>query len=293
VSDEFSLDLLEVHHQTYKPDKADRTKIVRAPFRMAGSKYFSLKELLPRLPVKAKWCDHFGGTGIVTLNRPKSYKLEVFNDRYSGVIAFYRCLKDKDKWKEMLAWLSNTLYSREEFQWCRDTWVTEHDDVIRAAKWLYCTANSVVGKRVAWARATDSQAATAMAFQSMLEFFPKYHERFKNVQIENLDYDQCARDYDSLDTVHYFDPPYVNTDQQLYEGSSWTRDDQRRLVGLIGNLQGFCALSGYYDEETDKAIKWDYRHSWKVAMKSEIDDEGKSQDGFKGEQITEYLWIKT
>ncbi len=284
-------DLLDIHHDTYVPEKADRTKIIRAPFRMAGSKYFSLKELLPRLPIKHTWVDHFGGTGIVTLNRQRS-KLEVFNDRYSGVTSFYRVIKDPVKWEKVAEWLEKSVYSREEFYNCRDTWVTETDDVVRAAKWLYCTANSVMGRRVAWARATNSTPGPLMSFKSLADLFPIFHGRFRDIQIENLDFETCARDYDSAQTVHYFDPPYINT-EQLYEGDYWTRNDQRRLLRLINTIDGYVALSGYYDEETDKAVEWTNKYVWRVSVKAEVDDIEKGQSGKDTDYITEYLWVKS
>jgi len=38
----------------------DRQTFERAPFGMPGGKTNSLKHILPRLPVRRKWVDHFG-----------------------------------------------------------------------------------------------------------------------------------------------------------------------------------------------------------------------------------------
>lgn len=288
-------DLLDIHEDTYEETKADRTTIIRAPFRMAGSKYYSLQHLLPKLPVRHTWCDHFLGTGIVTLNRPTS-RLEVMNDRYGGVVAFYRCVREKAKCDQMLEWLKINVHSREEFYHCRDIWVHETDDVIRAAKWFYVTNISVIGKGVAFGRATHGPASTAMSYQSVLKLFNLYHSRILNVQLENLDFEQCALDYDSPDTVHYFDPPYIGTGAGVYE-HSWSRDDLRRLLRLIPKLKGFCALSGYADEEID-ACKWSNRHTWKVGGGAEVKaftaENNKEGHDNRNTNITseEVLWIK-
>ena len=43
--------------------------------------------------------DVFGGSGAVTLAR-KSCDLEIYNDRHSGLVAFYKCIQDEEKLTE-------------------------------------------------------------------------------------------------------------------------------------------------------------------------------------------------
>ncbi len=76
-------------------DDVNRSDVQRAPYGYVGAKFKSIPYLMKHLPYKFKWVDHFGGSGVVTLNREQS-KLEVFNDRYSGVTCFYQCIQKKD-----------------------------------------------------------------------------------------------------------------------------------------------------------------------------------------------------
>src|SRR5690606_25089106 len=89
--------------------------VQRAPFGWVGGKSRSITNLLPLLPQRDKWVDVFGGSGVVTLNRQPAKILDVYNDRYSGVVAFYRFLHDKDKLEQLCDRLRFTLHARAEF----------------------------------------------------------------------------------------------------------------------------------------------------------------------------------
>ena len=224
-----------------------RNTYLRAPFGYPGGKSRSLKEILPHLPYRKKWIDVFGGSGIVTLNRSIS-PLEIYNDRYSGVVAFYRVLRDPTLVTRLIERLALTVHSREEFLWCRETWENCDDDVERAARWFYMIDASVINKGCAFARATKS--AFSPNIHKSLESFWPIHERFKHVIIENLDWSQCFQDFDSSDAVFYCDPPYVETDQSAYK-HRFNEQDHKNLLSVIHNSQGFVA-------------SFNFRNSWSV-----------------------------
>lgn len=281
----------------YEDDvKIDRTNIQRAPFGMPGGKHKSLSRLMPHLPYREKWVDLFTGTGIVSLNRRHSKKLNVMNDRYSGITNFYRCIQDPVKREALVTWLECTCASREMFYLARAEWCKETDDVVRAAKWYYMMRSSVIGKGAAFARATNSRFSNVL--HSSLKLFGAIHEHIKEKFIvENLDFEQCHKDYDSPDTVFYLDSPYIGTDPGIYE-HKWTRDDTQRLLNTVGRSKGFCAVSGYADEQIDGAGFWDQRHVWEVSVNAEV--RSFLPENFKAglehvqkvDTVQEVLWIK-
>ena len=138
---------------------------------------------------------------------------------------------------------------------------------------------------------------TVMSYNSVLPMFQRFHERIKNVQLENLDFETCMYDYDSPGTVHYLDPPYVGTGVGVYE-HAWTRDDLRRLLRAIRNMKGFCALSGYADAEIDAFDGWTDRITWDVSIGAEMKafDENNNKEDYANVQevdkAQEVLWIK-
>jgi DNA adenine methylase len=295
MDDDLESMLLGIHDDHHE-EKADRQDIQRAPFGYLGSKFKSIHQLKKHLPYSAKWVDHFTGSGIVTLNRQES-ELEVMNDRYSGIVAFYRCLQDKTKLKALLDRLNLAPQSsREEFYYCKNTWCDEIDDVERAAKWFYMVRLSVMGKGHCFGRQVNPPVGFPLA--GSLELFWPIHYRLRRVIIENLDFETCFKDYDSENCVHYCDPPYIGTDPGIYAGSSWTRDDLARLLRCCEKARGFVALSGYADEQIDACTFWSKRVTWKIASMAETnafsEENNKAQyrDIKQKTEVEEVLWIK-
>lgn len=299
MSDEFNLldDLLGMHDDNHQ-EEAKRNVIERAPFGYVGSKFKSVRTILPHLPQGKTWVEVFCGSAIMTLNRQES-RIEVINDRYGGVVPFYRCLKDPVKMQKMIDWLELTVHSREEFYHCKNTWCDETDDVIRAAKWYYMIQCSVIAKGQTFGRNTQTPGGMVRAVSGRLPLFPVIHQRLKNVSVENLDFEVCMKDFDNHDAVFYLDPPYIDTND-VYDCTRWTRDDLARLLRVIERTKGFVALSGYADEQIDACSFWKQRVTWDVPVMAESKGfvEGSNKEhhkdvrGNKAEYVTEVLWIK-
>ncbi len=76
-----------------------------------GGKYSHLDWLLPLLPQTTHFCDVFGGSAAVLLNRPPS-PVETYNDLDREAVNFFRVLRShKDALSEAIGL---TPFSREE-----------------------------------------------------------------------------------------------------------------------------------------------------------------------------------
>lgn len=248
----------DLEEQNRYEDRGDY--ILRAPFAYPGAKSRSIKHIIPKLPETDVYVEPFGGSGSVLLARKPS-KLEVFNDRYSGVVAFYRCISDKDKMNKLMDRLHLTVYSREDFHWCKDTW--QHpvlDDVERAARWYYLVSASFGGLGRNFGRTIKPAGSVVHKIGNKIKKFPAIHERFKNVQLENLDWSHCLHDYDGYDTVFYCDPPYVDAYKGTYK-YEMTIQDHQRFINAAFNCKGFVAVSGYANPLYDNQ-NWDDRFEW-------------------------------
>lgn len=271
--------------QTYE-DTGKRNQYMKAPFMWVGSKFSYLADIIPLLPRRKAWVDHFGGSGVVSLNYPDT-DLMVFNDRHSGVVDFYRCVRDKSLLDQLLDYLHKMpSQSREEHYRCREEWVTTQDPVERAAKWFYAVQTSVIGKNHAFARSVRSRFTFKLPPD--LELFEKIHYKMKRFIVENLDARVCAKDFDSLETVHYFDPPYLGTCQGAYK-HKWTEMDMRELLNLINSLSGAVALSHKDDIRIDEGVKWDKKYTFSGTSRAEVMHAGRTVEHGK---VTECLWIK-
>jgi len=281
----------ELERQTADPEK---NEILRAPFGYPGGKSRSVEAILPRLPYRGVYVEPFGGSAAVLLSRHKS-PLEVYNDRYGGVVAFYRCLRDADKFVALIKRLELTVHSREEFAYCKEGWTDATEDMERAAMWYYITVYSFGSLGRNFGRAVR-RSPLAGKIQKKLPMFPMLHERLLSVQIENQDWRQCLRDYDAPDTVFYIDPPYVDVHRGTYK-NEMSIEDHRELLATIFNLRGFAAVSGYINPLYE-GQDWDARYSWKVfvSMTPAAFTKGNNKEKLKGlserKKTTEVLWIK-
>lgn len=274
-------------------EQRTRETILRAPFKYPGGKSRSIDKILPRLPYRGVYVEPFGGSAAILLARHPS-KLEVFNDRYAGVVAFYRCLRDPSRMTKLCEAIELTVHSREDFIINRD-WQNPDDDVERAFRWYYMTEYSFAGLGRNFGRSTSARARL-VSIRDKLPLFPKIHDRFKRVQVENQDWYDCIIDYDSPDTVFYIDPPYIDADTGIYK-SKMTHDDHRHLLDVIIHLQGFVAVSGYSNPIYENQ-DWDNRHEWEsyVSIQSQAYTETNFKAHLKGmdkrSTAKEVLWVK-
>jgi DNA adenine methylase len=77
-----------------------------------GGKFSHLEWLLPLLPDAHHYCEPFGGSAAVLLNRPPT-PVETYNDLDGEIVNFFRVLRDKKA--DLVEAIGLTPFSREEF----------------------------------------------------------------------------------------------------------------------------------------------------------------------------------
>lgn len=235
-------------------------------------------------------CDHFGGSGVVSLNVPPIHRM-MLNDRYSGIVCFYQALRDHRK--ELIDYLKQFHpASREEWLNAKEVWVDEEDTVKRAAYWFYMVRLSVIGKGMAFGR---SFINPYLPMPGALKEFEPVSRILQDFVLENLDARVSLQDYDAPDVVHYLDPPYLHTDPGVYK-HKFTVDDMRELLSVVGKMKG-CVIFSHYDNEIINAQDyWDQKYSWSVALTSEV--QAFTEENYREGRspgmgaATECLWIK-
>jgi DNA adenine methylase len=269
--------------------------IIHAPFGYPGGKTKSIQHIIPQLPYRKSYIEPFGGSAAIMLARHTS-PIEVYNDRYGGVVAFYRCIRDPQKWIILKERLELSVYSREEWVWSHETWENVDDDIERAARWYYMTLNSFANMGRNFGRATKSRSTLAHKLDNKLPEFSAIHERFRNVQVENQDWSDCIYDYDNSEAVFYLDPPYVDASIGAHK-HIMSIEDHRKLLDTIFHINGFVALSGYSNPLYESG-DWDNRIEWQVDVSLKalaFTDSNYKADMVNTEgriKTTEVLWIK-
>jgi DNA adenine methylase len=276
-----------------------REDLVKAPFSYPGGKNTGLPNILPHLPNTDYYCEPFGGSGVVLLAR-KPCKNEVFNDRYSGVTDFYKCVKDRVLLERLLGWLDMTQHSREMFVDARDTWENASDPVERAGKWFYMTVNSFQSYGRHFGRSKTAANRFAMNLPSRLSGFWPVHYRLQGVTIENQDWRQMFADFDHHSRVWYLDPPYVPDSTGSNLGGMYkhlmSRNDHTEMCERIFRLEGYVALSGYPNDiyskyPWDKVEVWEQRETSSAKIGTASNNRIGHEGGNNGVR-TECLYIK-
>ena len=240
----------------------DDDKIIRGPFNYYGSKNRSMPYLNKFIPYSNVFVDVCGGSGVVTLNRRPSRKLDVYNDRWSGCVAFYRAISDPVTYARMLEHLSLMQSSKEDFYYCKEFWESQSDTAMRGAMWYYMIQCSYGALGRNWGYSTTQDISHK--YRDRLECFPMVHSKFRDVQIENEDFRTILKKYDSPTTVFYIDPPYRGTHQPGSYVHKFTEEDHQDLLTLTFRMQGWVGISHYPDDLYDSKPFTDVRE-WEIS----------------------------
>jgi len=250
---------------TPPPISSRKTKKVIA-FGWYGGKYSHLDWLLPLLPSCHHYCEPFGGSGAVLLNRPPS-PVETYNDLDGEVANFFRVLRDdKDRLVEVIGL---TPFSREEFSLAC---VVDPDvSPLERARRFFVRARQVrtglaqVASLGRWANCKNTSRAGMSGVISRwlgsIEDLPEIAERLLRVQIENRPALNLIRLYESPQTLFYCDPPYVHLTRGDNKAYSYemTDDEHRELAQVLNSVRGLVAISNYQCKLMDElypAPKW-------------------------------------
>ena len=217
-----------------------------------GGKYSHLDWLLPLLPKTTHYCEPFGGSAAVLLNREPS-PVETYNDIDGQVVNFFRVLRDQKD--ELIQAIGLTPFSREEFRIAIAKQESLSD--LERARRFFVRARQVrtglaqtasVGR---WAHCKlTSRAGMAGAVSRWLgsvEDLPEIVQRLLRVQIENNPAVEIIQRYDSPETLFYCDPPYPHDscgDSKAY-AYEMTDDEHRQLARVLRSVKGKVALSSY------------------------------------------------
>jgi len=217
-----------------------------------GGKFSHLTWLLPLLPKCRHYCEPFGGSAAVLLNREPS-PVETLNDIDGEVCNFFRVLRERRD--QLIEAILLTPFSREEFAIAFNI-DTALSDLERARR-FYVRARQVrtgLAQRASlgrWANCKNTSRAGMSGVISRwlgaVEHLPYIAERLLRVQIENRPAVEVVQIYDSEETLFYCDPPYVHRtrgDAKAY-GNEMSDDDHQELAAVLNRAKGKVAISNY------------------------------------------------
>ena len=233
-----------------------------------GGKFSHLDWILPLLPKAHHYCEPFGGSGAVLLNRPPS-PVETYNDLDGEVVNFFRVLREqRDELIEMIAF---TPFSREEYYFAISGQDDEISQLERARRFFIRARQARTGLAQTatlgrWANCKNTSRAGMSGVVSRwlgsVESLPEIALRLLRVQIENRPAADVIRLYDDNNTLFYCDPPYPHSargDSRAY-GYELSDEEHMELAEQLRQTRGKVALSGYRCDLLDTLYSdWDLR----------------------------------
>jgi DNA adenine methylase len=225
-----------------------------------GGKYSHLDWLLPLLPAARHYCEPFGGSAAVLINREPS-PVETYNDLDGEVVNFFRVLREQKE--TLIEQIGLTPFSRAELE-LACTKVTEDLTELERARRFYVRARQVrtglaqTASAGRWAHCLlTSRAGMAGAVSRWLgavEDLNLIAQRLLRVQIEHASALEVIERYDSPDTLFYCDPPYPHIsrgDSKAY-AHEMTDAQHRELAAVLRQVRGKVTLSSYRCDLNDE-----------------------------------------
>lgn len=198
---------------------------MKSLFSYAGGKFHlikTIKEIYERSN-KTAFIDVFGGSGKVLMNVDS--KIKVYNDLDNRLINIFETVRnDKDLLKNKFNYSIN---SRTLFY---DYKLRTSDNIENAYRDIYKYLLSFSGKYNYYGYSAKSNNNTLVNIKDNID---RIYDEVKNWTIENLDYKDLIRRYDSDNSFFYLDPPYYKINFYRY---NFVENDFYKLKDIIDNI---------------------------------------------------------
>ena len=255
----------------------------KTPISYYGGKQRLLSKILPLIPKHRIYTEVFFGGGAVFFGKEPS-ECEVINDADGMVVNFFEVAKTH--FEQLKAKIEATLFSRATYMVALAIYRMPHlfGNIQRAWAFYVGTNMGFACHIGSWGY--DRYGKRLKSFMNKnLVFDESISERLRTAQIECNDALTVIKAYDTVDTFHYIDPPYIGTDLGHYGG--YTEEDYRRLLDCLSKVKGKFLLSSFPSEILNGYIKKNGWHSIAFTQtKSAVLSKYRTKDTKKIEVLT-------
>lgn len=160
----------------------------------------------------------------------------IYNDKNHLNYLLFKNLKNID----FINHVKEVEVDEDYYKFCLKSILTEKNEFLISLYWLVilcCSSPYEIGKD-SWRDDTEFKIFK-MKYQAY-----KYHLD-KITSIENLDYKDIIRKYDSESSFFYVDPPYFGK-EEYYINHDFSRETHKELASVLNNIKGKFLLSYYY-----------------------------------------------
>jgi DNA adenine methylase len=186
------------------------------------------------------YAEPFVGMGGIFLRRRKQVPAEFINDISGDVANFFRVLQVH--YPYFLNEMRFMITSRHEFERLRAMPADRLTDIHRAVRFLYLQRLAFGGKVSGRNFGVDARAPARFNITSLERDLDDIRDRLSRVVIEQLNYADFIRRYDTAETLFYLDPPYWGCETD-YGQDVFSRDDFNRLAEQLRGVRGKVLIS--------------------------------------------------
>lgn len=220
---------------------------MKTPITYYGGKQGMLKDILPLIPEHNTYTEAFAGGAAVLFAKPPA-KINVINDLNGELINFYRTVVSD--YEGLKREIMQTLHSREHVQVAK--FIYDHPDYFPEVKraWAVWTLSKLgfsgdLSGSFAFSKSGRSKRAINVDYAKDA-FGRELKELLETCTIEQDDAFKVIERYDTPDTFHFIDPPYVGRNMGHYAGM-FNEENLHDLLELLTGIQGKFMLTMYPD----------------------------------------------
>jgi DNA adenine methylase len=199
------------------------------------------------LPPHRIYVEVFGGAASVLLAKPPS-PIEVYNDVDGSLVNLFETIRNHPVL--FLNRIKHLHYSRQLYNAWGPQLATNFKDidcdrVEAAVRTAYAISSGFIGDPTkGWAFDRSGAKGGSARWNSITERVGYISSRFRDVNIDHLDFRTCIKNWDGSDTLFFLDPPYYNTSGKSYYG--FPLEDHVALAEVLPKVKGKWLLT--YDD---------------------------------------------
>jgi len=230
-----------------------------SPIQWYGGKGKIVKRLLTYVPPHEHYVEVFGGGGSLLFAKQPCHGTETFNDLDSGLINFFRVLRDPKQFEVFRRLVSLTPYSREEYKHSKEVIDNCNNSIDWAYHWYVIARQSISGIHGSswrYSVGTEHYSAPASRYASAIDRLPQICDRLRNVQIECKDFRDLILIHVAPSTLIYCDPPYIASTRgvaSVYK-HEMSDEDHEDLLNILIEYPQMVMLSSYKNDLYDKDL---------------------------------------
>jgi DNA adenine methylase len=229
------------------------TRVTKCPLRYYGGKWRISKWIQSHFPSHTTYVEPFAGAASVLLTKDPA-PIEVLNDLDGDVVNFFEFLRSKTD--ELIRLIQLTPFSRLEL---RKAWLPTQEPIERARRfyvrsWQGRQPTAPTARASGWRfQRNDNRGTDYLTQWNQTDHLWTVAFRLKKVLIECDEATSIIQRYDTPNTLHYVDPPYVaETRSQSWSDCGYrhemNHEQHTELAEVLNEIQGMAILSGYETE---------------------------------------------